>query len=91
MTSFKNKKGLISIFIAMIIVSMVSTILIFVKSSKEKALGTSVLSLQQLWGESILGEYDLNLQEKYGLFGFCGTYNTTTAKLDKMAEYTFFE
>lgn len=89
LASFKNKRGLVSVFIAMIIVSMLSAVLIFVESSKQKAIGTSVLSLEQLWGESILGEYDLNLQEKYGLFGFYGTYNTTTAKLDKMAEYTF--
>ena len=63
---------------------MVSMIFAFVHASGEKAVESSMRALSGLWADSILSEYDLNLQKRYQLFGF---YGDSTDVREKVAFY----
>ena len=86
---FKNKRGSASVFITMIAVALIGMITVFVQVSKARAVSSAVNSLGNLWSESITSEYDINLRERYGLFGFRYTADEVNHKIGKMAEYSF--
>ena len=87
----RNKKGQVSIIIMMICSSMVLMMVIFIGLVKDMAVDQSVESLGRLWASSMLGEYDLNLFERYGLLGFYGSPEEVDEKLDNLISYSFDE
>ena len=56
-------------------------ILAFVQASRQLAACGVARELGLLWTESILGEYDRNLQERYSLFGFYGSPEEISGKI----------
>lgn len=67
-----NKKGFVTVFVCIFFTSLIILLNAFITASKQKAVDSSVNSLQSLWIQSILAEYDLNVYNRYGLFGFYG-------------------
>ncbi|MGI6177071.1 MAG: DUF5702 domain-containing protein [Eubacterium sp.] len=70
-------------------VSFVSMVSVFINESRSAAIAGSVESLGRLWASSILGEYDRNLYDRFGLMGFYGTEREISEKLDTYADCSF--
>lgn len=84
-----DKRGSVTVFVCMFFLTMVSMIFAFINASRETAVRSSTETLCNLWAESILAEYDLNLQKRYNIFGFYGYPRDVTEKLDYYAAGSF--
>lgn len=84
-----NKAGSVTVFICIFFVTLVFMIMTFVNVSKQTAVNSSAGALCGLWGESVLAEYDLNLQKRYNLFGFYGYPSDVRRKLEFYGEESF--
>lgn len=89
MKSFCNKNGSFSILAIMLFIAMVFAIWIIIKSAGNLAISSTVNSFGNLWGKSILGEYDLILRDRYGLLAFYGDKFQVENKLLKYIDYSF--
>ncbi|MEG0924368.1 MAG: DUF5702 domain-containing protein [Anaerovoracaceae bacterium] len=87
----RSRKGSVIIMIMLFFLSLIILIFAFTNASKEIGVKGSVNSLGRLWANSILGEFDINLQGRYGLFGFYGFEKDISSKLDYYANYSFQE
>lgn len=85
----KDKRGSVSVLLMMIITTMIFMIMTFVYAAKIQAVSGVSSELGLLWSESILGEYDLNLQNRYGIFGFYGIPSDISKKIDEYAIDSF--
>lgn len=63
----------------------------FIGISKAEAISSAVDNLESLWVQSLLAEYDLNLRDKYGLFGFYGYPKDVENKILFYASESFDE
>ena len=86
---FSNKRGSVTVFICVFFVSLVMMIFTFTGVSKEKAVAGSTKALCSLWADSVLAEYDLNLQKRYQIFGFYGYPAEIKEKLTFYAKDSF--
>lgn len=84
-----NKKGTAAVWIMVIFSSMMLAVSAFIYEAREQAVYSSAKALGDLWANSILAEYDRNLQSRYGLFCYYGDEKTVDEKLDMYAGYTF--
>ena len=84
-------KGSVTVFVMIFFVTLVSMIFIFIDVSKKIAVNGSTDALASVWGNSILAEYDLNLQKRYNIFGFYGLPSDVNKKLDFYAKESFEE
>lgn len=89
MTVMGNKKGSITILICLFFSSLMILITAYIGAAKATALSGTVKSLGLLWGESVLAEYDLNLYNRYGIFGFYGQPADIGGKFDFYANKSF--
>lgn len=89
MTVMGNKKGSITILICLVFSSLMILITAYIGAAKATALSGTVKSLGLLWGESVLAEYDLNLYNRYGIFGFYGQPADIGGKFDFYANKSF--
>ena len=89
MKSFCNKKGSFSIFAIMLFLAMAFAIWIIIKSAGNLAISSTVNSFGNLWGKSILGEYDIILRDRYGFLAFHGDKFQVEKKLQKYIDYSF--
>ena len=87
----KKRKGSVTVFVMIFFVTLVSMIFIFIDVSKKIAVNGSTDALASVWGNSILAEYDLNLQKRYNIFGFYGLPSDVNKKLDFYAKESFEE
>lgn len=62
-----NKRGFSAVFLTLILGSMVTLALTFVHAAAQKAGESTADSVFRLAALSVLGEYDLNLYERYGI------------------------
>jgi len=85
----KSKAGFVSVYLCLFFLTLVSAALLVIGGVRQSVLHSNVEALSRLWGQSILAEYDLNLQERYGLFGFYGYPAMVTEKLEFYAGDTF--
>ncbi len=88
---FSNKRGSFAILAVMIFASMVILTFALIRASGQAAVDSAVKSFGVLWGKSILGEYDLYLKERYGIFGFYGNEYAVEEKITEYADYSFGE
>lgn len=84
-----NKKGSITIFLCMFFVSLVFMIMTFAGHAKDKAIESSIKSLGYVWAQSILGEYNKELLDRYSIYGFYGDGREIKNKLNYYANYSF--
>lgn len=78
-----------TIFVCIFFVTLLTMILTFAKAAEKTAVNSSAQALSGLWTESILAEYDLNLQKRYNVFGFYGYPADVAKKIDFYAGESF--
>ena len=83
-----SKKGSYIVFITMLFSGILILIMTVLHFSREIAISSSADSLSQLWTNSILSEYDIFLDERYGIKAFVSDEYTAEKKLAKYTAYT---
>ena len=73
----------------MAFISMVICLFAIIKASGDLAVNSTVNSFGTLWAKSILGEYDIQLKDRYGILGFYGERFETENKLKKYVKASF--
>ena len=89
MKLLSKKKGSVAIFIMLFFVSLLTLIYAYIAAAKGIAVKSAAKELGQVWAESVLGEYNLDLQEKYNIFGFYGSSKELNSKLNYYASESF--
>ncbi|MCI6011578.1 MAG: DUF5702 domain-containing protein [Firmicutes bacterium] len=87
----RNRRGSFTVAIVLIFSAMLIMTGAVLSAAGNMAVFSTAEDFGRLWGTSILAEYDLNLKDRYGLFGFLGDEVTVEKKLDSLAVYTFGE
>lgn len=86
----RNKRGMVSVFVMIFSVSIISLAMLFIGVTRAKAISSSVESLGHLWAKSILGEYTDKLYERYGIFAYkAKSPAEVDDKLNQLSEITF--
>ena len=86
----RNKRGMVSVFVMIFSVSIISLATLFIGGTRAKAINSSVESLGHLWAKSILGEYTDKLYERYGIFAYkAKSPAEVDDKLNQLSEITF--
>ena len=78
---FRDKKGSVTVFVMMFMVSLIMMFLVLIRASKDAAVKGSFGALGVMWCDSVLAEYDLNLQDRYDIFAFYGLQPEIDGKL----------
>lgn len=84
-----DKKGFFSVYACLFLVTILATAGIFIGGAKQSAVSGTAAACSSLWSQSILAEYDLNLQQRYHLFGFYGHTAMVRDKLEFYAEENY--
>ena len=84
-----NRRGSAAVFVLVFFLGLVSMLMVFISVSKETAVKGACKELSLLWADSVLAEYDRNLQQRYGIFAYCGTERETERKIDYYAMQSF--
>lgn len=87
--AFMNKKGSFAVFAAMAFSSVMIMVIAAINSAHAAAISSKAECYGNLWCKSILGEYDIILKERYGLFAFYGNNYETAGKINFYAENSF--
>ena len=86
----RNKRGMVSVFVMIFSVSIISLAMLFIGGTRAKAISSSVESLGHLWAKSILGEYTDKLYERYGIFAYKAKSPVEVDdKLNQLSEINF--
>ncbi len=86
-----NKNGFVVIYVCLFLMTLISMCLIFIGAAKSSAQKSGIEALGRTWQQSVLAEYDLNLKNRYSLFGFYGYPAVTEKKLRFYIEESFKE
>ena len=86
-----DKKGFFSVYACLFLMVILVAAGIFIGGAKKSTISGMAVSCSSLWSQSILAEYDLNLQQRYHLFGFYGYPSLVQEKLAFYAEESFGE
>ncbi len=84
-----SKRGSITVYALVFLTTMISLISFYISASKNELVKTGSYVLGDLWAESILGEYDTELYDKYGIFAYYGDEGLVGQKLQFLIDYTF--
>ena len=87
--NIQNKSGSITIMVMIFFIGLLTLIFAFINASSEIAIKSTCESFGKVWGRSILAEFDLNLQGRYGIFAFRGFEGEIDKKLDYYASNSF--
>lgn len=85
----KIQKGSISVFIAIILMSMFSAVIIFNEQCKSIAEKSYIDSVLRTANRSLLSEFNIELKNKYGIMAFSGFPVEISSKSNKYIEYSF--
>ena len=86
-----NKRGSSAIFLSVILGTLVSISLVLIFSIKEQSVRSTSEGLINLAGESLLSEFDYNIQKEYGLFMRKGSDRDLTRCFNKYMNYSIAE
>ncbi|MBR3756693.1 MAG: hypothetical protein IKK48_06235 [Firmicutes bacterium] len=86
-----NKKGFFSVYACLFLVVLLAAAGIFIASAKKSAVNGTARACSRLWSQSILAEYDQNLQNCYHVFGYYGYPSMVKEKLEFYGKETFGE
>lgn len=84
-----DKKGVFSIYACLFLVVFMTSAGVFIHAAKKSATNGTALACSSLWSQSIMAEYDLNLKNRYHLFGYYGYPALVQEKLEFYAMETF--
>lgn len=83
-----NKKGSSAVFLTVILAALMSITLALIYGVKAEAIRSSTDAVINLAGDSVLSEFDRQLQEEYGLFLIKGTDKELSQKLYRYISYS---
>lgn len=83
-----NKKGSYSVFALILFCSVLIVAFASILVTRNVGVTRSIASLGQIWAKNIVSEYDIFLNEKYGLLGYYGNEALVDSKLEKYADYS---
>lgn len=86
-----SKKGSIAVFLSMILASMLLVVGLFIQAASHGAGRSYADAVFDLAGRSVLSEYDLQLQRRYGLFAVHTDESQAEDKLRYYAGYSFHD
>lgn len=84
-----GKKGSVTVFVMMLGSTVISMMVLFIMFAETALVKTGASYLGELWGKSILAEYDRSLFERYGLLSYIGDEDIVRSKLEFYKDYTF--
>lgn len=84
-----DKKGFFSVYACLFLTVILAAAGVFIGGTKESAASGTAAACSSLWSQSVLAEYDLNLQQRYHLFGYYGHTAMVRDKLDFYAEVSY--
>ncbi len=87
----KSKRGSVTVFVCLFFMTLVFLLSAFIEASKKTAVHGASEALCNLWADSVLAEYDLNLQRRYNVFGYYGYPADVNEKIDFYAKESFKE
>ena len=86
--SLNDKNGSYTVFITIIFASIILFLSACIRASGAVAIDSAFKAFGRTWGRSILAEYDIELKERYGIFGFYADQTMVENKLDSYVKYT---
>lgn len=89
--NIRSRKGSYTVYITIFFSGMLILIFAVLKSAAAGGIASTAENFGRLWGTSILAEFDINLQKRYGIYGFLGEESLLEEKLNKYAAYSFDE
>lgn len=87
-TNLRSKCGSSSVFLSVVLASLLTIALVLVYGAKEMSEKAITNGLVSLAGDSVISEYDRRLQEEYGLFLLKGTDEELSHKLYRYLSYS---
>lgn len=78
---FRDKRGSVTVFVMMFMMSLIMLFMALIRASKDAAVKGSFGALGVMWCDSVLAEYDLNLQDRYDIFAYYGLEQDVNNKL----------
>lgn len=89
--NIRSRKGSYTVYVTIFFSGMLILIFAVLKSAAAGGIASTAENFGRLWGTSILAEFDINLQKRYGIYGFLGEESLLEEKLNKYAAYSFDE
>ena len=86
-----NRKGSFTIYASILAAGMMILIAALISAGMNMYVDGVVPALGRLHSSSILGEYDKELYDRYGIMAFYGTDALVARKLETLYEYSFEE
>lgn len=86
-----DKKGFFSVYACLFLVVLIGAAGMFISGAKKSTVEATALACSRLWSQSILAEYDQNLQQRYHIFGYYGYPAMVKEKLEFYGSETFGE
>ena len=86
---YLSKKGSMTVYVLIFATALISLISFFITQAQNELVKSGAYALGNLWAESILGEYDSELYERYGIFAYYGNDGLVGDKLQYLTDYTF--
>lgn len=86
-----DKRGTTSVFLMMILSSILLLVGLFIHAASQTAARSYADAVLDLAGRSILSEYDLQLQKRYGIFAFHTNESQAEEKIRYYADYSFHD
>jgi len=83
-----NKKGSSAVFIMVILAALITITLTFIYSAREESIKSRVDGIMNLAGDSVMSEFDYNVQKEYGLFMLSLDEETLEKKIKSYVEYS---
>ena len=91
MILFVSKKGSVSVFLMTILASILLLVALFIHAASQAAGRSYTDAVLDLAGRSVLSEYDLQLQKRYGIFAFHTDESKAKEKVKYYADYSFHD
>ena len=85
----RNKKGSVTIYILLFSTTIIWMVSAYINAAENILVQSGAYALGDVWGASILGEYDLELYKRYGFLSYYGDEGQVGNKLSELADYTF--
>jgi len=83
-----NKRGSSAVFLMVILAALVSITLALIHSLKEESIRSQIDAVTGLAGDSVMSEFNYEVQREYGLFLIKGTDEELSAKLKRYIKFS---
>ncbi|MCQ2547414.1 MAG: DUF5702 domain-containing protein [Clostridia bacterium] len=84
-----SKKGSVTVFLSLMFIALMIFVIAVIGAARDKLVDGEASSLNDIWSDSILGEFDRNLYKRYDLLAFQGFNKEIEKELDYYGSCTF--